>query len=328
MISSLIQYLKYPSTIPNKIAWSIICISMVIYLFPYFFFAYFSHICLDATAYSPCGFFPNAIGTYFRGWKEGMMIFWFGRIMVALSQILTVGFPWPSSLLIAWIVPSIIGSCFAIFLGTFIALYRKVVYLNDALYQSQEALQKTNDQLIQLASTDPLTGILNHRVLIETLETTLANRPTPDTPCSLLFVDLDHFKSLNDTLGHAAGDQILQEFACLTQSLIGTQGVLGRWGGEEFAIILPESSQEKAARLAEQVRLKVSAHRFSVGSDVQVTCSIGVATLPTDAETQNQLIEKADQAMYAVKHLGRNQVHLASEMLTLNLLPHHSEEAA
>jgi diguanylate cyclase (GGDEF)-like protein len=137
--------------------------------------------------------------------------------------------------------------------------------------------------------------------------------------CSLLFLDLDHFKALNDGYGHIAGDAVLSEFADLLGAKLRRMDTVGRWGGEEFVALLPELDAGEALALAEEVRAAVAAHTFSVGGGLHLTCSVGVASTPEHAQECEGLLSAADHAMYAAKRFGRNQVRVADDPAVLAL---------
>ncbi len=189
--------------------------------------------------------------------------------------------------------------------------------LQKELHAKNRRLSETNMQLQALATTDPLTGLANHRALIAALEHELARAYRYHHPCSILFLDIDHFKALNDSYGHAVGDSVLRDFASLVQQNLRESDQLGRWGGEEFLAILPETGAQEAGRISERARSAVAAHAFTMGGGMSLTCSIGVATFPDDAGDRDGLVTCADQAMYAAKRLGRNQVRTASDPATL-----------
>ena len=184
---------------------------------------------------------------------------------------------------------------------------------NHELIASNRALEAANLRLESLVTTDPLTNLLNHRAIMSAFDQEVERARRFGRIFSVLFIDLDHFKAINDSYGHAAGDTTLKEFAGLIR--IGLRGVdvLGRWGGEEFLAILPEIGVDEAAACAERIRETVASFRFSVGGGSHLTCSIGVASYPVHADSRGLLIELADHAMYAAKHLGRNQVRRADE---------------
>lgn len=191
--------------------------------------------------------------------------------------------------------------------------------LQNELGAKNRILSETNTRLQALATSDPLTGLANHRALIAALEHELARAYRYRHECSILFVDIDHFKALNDSYGHAVGDSVLRDFAVLLQQQIREIDVPGRWGGEEFLVILPETGEQEARLISERARSAVGAHAFTMGGGMSLTCSIGVATFPVDARDRDGLVICADLAMYAAKKLGRNQVRSASDPATLAL---------
>ena len=173
-------------------------------------------------------------------------------------------------------------------------------------------------RIAEQATTDGLTGLCNHRHFYELLERALAERPDGATPLSLLMIDLDDFKQLNDTYGHVAGDEVLRAVA----TIIGAQirsGVdrAARYGGEEFAVIMPHrplsaaeggDSEGEALRVAERIRAAVEAARFSVqDTEARLTVSIGMATCPSAATTMDGLVAHADAALYEAKRGGKNR---------------------
>ncbi|MBV9281290.1 MAG: diguanylate cyclase [Chloroflexi bacterium] len=199
-------------------------------------------------------------------------------------------------------------------------LYRAAV-ANAARLQAAEAelrannraLAEANTRLESLATTDPLTNLPNHRAVVAAIDHELERAHRYNRSFALLFIDIDHFKSLNDGCGHSAGDAALREFAAVVQSALRGSDVLGRWGGEEFVVILPETDPDGAAAIAERLRALVAGHPLSLASGPRLTCSIGVAHFPFDVRDREGLIEMADRAMYAAKRLGRNQVRLTGD---------------
>jgi diguanylate cyclase (GGDEF)-like protein len=131
------------------------------------------------------------------------------------------------------------------------------------------------------------------------------------TRVSVLFLDLDRFKSLNDRFGHAAGDRALREFAAVVRTALRAEDVFGRWGGEEFVALLPGTDRLPARAIAQRICDSVATHTFRTVGGTNVTCSIGVATYPLDARDLGSLVEAADTAMYAAKQRGRNRVIVA-----------------
>jgi diguanylate cyclase (GGDEF)-like protein len=163
-----------------------------------------------------------------------------------------------------------------------------------------------------LALTDPLTGLQNRRSLFELgrVEFSRANLMNRSFCCMML--DLDHFKQINDDYGHAVGDQVLQEFAIRCKNSIRQVDLIGRYGGEELTIFMPETDRGTALQVAERLRLSVEAVPIqTTNGKVNLTVSIGVAAkdeYTTDLET---LIARADQAMYIAKHKGRNCIAMS-----------------
>jgi two-component system cell cycle response regulator len=168
-------------------------------------------------------------------------------------------------------------------------------------------LSRAHGALAALATTDPLTGLANHRAMVDSLDRELERARRYRRDCALLFVDLDHFKALNDSLGHGAGDRVLGEVGELLTRELRAIDVVGRWGGEEFVVLLPELERDAALGVAERLRVAIADYLFAGAGGAHLTCSIGVAGFPADGITRDELLHRADRAMYAAKSLGRNQ---------------------
>jgi diguanylate cyclase (GGDEF)-like protein len=169
------------------------------------------------------------------------------------------------------------------------------------------------------ALIDPLTGIANRRAFLEQASDLLSRQSNPGRPWAVLLLDLDHFKSINDRFGHAIGDQILQIFAGTTQSKLGPQDLIGRLGGEEFAIVLCDANREKALAIAEQIRSTFAEAAATVdGCAVHSTVSVGVVVEEGHSADISTALSQADQALYYAKARGRNRVELASLDLVLD----------
>jgi len=164
-----------------------------------------------------------------------------------------------------------------------------------------------------LSVTDDLTQLYNSRFLSQVLRRETKRAARSGRPLSLLFIDLDGFKSINDAHGHLFGSRALVEAAAVMRSCARETDALARFGGDEFALVLPETGSEGAFAVGERVRDKIAAHRFLSGDglDIRLTVSVGVATLPDVARSAEQLIQAADQAMYWVKDHGRNGIYVA-----------------
>jgi len=163
-----------------------------------------------------------------------------------------------------------------------------------------------------LALTDPLTGLQNRRSLFEVgrLEFARAHRMERAFACMML--DLDHFKQVNDTYGHPIGDQVLREFARRCKVSVREVDLVGRYGGEELVILLPETERKTAMQVAERLRVSIAAAPIIVsGIEISMTVSIGVATKDENTLHLETLIARADQAMYIAKHKGRNRVAMS-----------------
>lgn len=168
-------------------------------------------------------------------------------------------------------------------------------------------------ELNRLATMDALTGIGNRRVFYTRAESELARCRRKDTPLSVLMIDLDRFKSINDALGHAAGDDTLRRFAALVHPHLREYDFFARLGGEEFAVLLPDATEEVAVAIAERLRELTEAEHLPVaGFPTLTTASIGVAQLHKKENSIDQLMQRADQALYAAKSGGRNRVVAAS----------------
>lgn len=182
---------------------------------------------------------------------------------------------------------------------------------NDQLREQQEQLRIANEQLQALATTDGLTGLKNHRTFKERLAEEFERATRYHLPLSLMLLDVDHFKSFNDTHGHPAGDEVLKRVAKhLTETTRSTDFV-ARYGGEEFVVLLPFTHQVAAMALAERTRAAIENAKWDLRA---VTASFGVATLNADTNSGSMLVEFADNALYHSKGTGRNRVTHASEL--------------
>jgi diguanylate cyclase (GGDEF)-like protein len=166
------------------------------------------------------------------------------------------------------------------------------------------------------AQTDPLTGVLNRRSLIERLEVACARAKARGLPIALLFIDLDHFKQINDTFGHQAGDACLRGIIDPIHAELRQSDVIGRYGGEEFVVILSSADAAAATPIAQRIVERVADIRVSgFGEPISVTCSIGIAASDTLGIWGEPLLAQADAAVYVAKRSGRNQIHLAPPVL-------------
>jgi two-component system, cell cycle response regulator len=173
--------------------------------------------------------------------------------------------------------------------------------------------------LRKLATYDYLTGLHNRAAILAELERGCERVSRLNVPVNLVMVDVDHFKKINDTYGHPFGDKVLAELAKCMVSEVRSYEAVGRYGGEEFLIVLAGCNELGAGMQAERVRRRVEANRFNIqGTKIEVTVSLGVASsCQIERPTQELLIELADAAMYRAKHGGRNRVELASVALPM-----------
>ncbi len=192
------------------------------------------------------------------------------------------------------------------------------LWVRGALQAVREAnradeLDHLYQELARVAETDPVTGLPNHRVIMNhVLEEIIQCEQTHQT-CAILFVDLDHFKQINDTWGHLVGDAVLHEVGQRLHMVISSAGIVGRYGGEEFAIVLKGVDLPHACQIAEQARIAIAAHECIWKAENKeigliVTASIGVAIYGLHGTIPMTLLQQADQAMYYAKQHGRNRV--------------------
>lgn len=180
----------------------------------------------------------------------------------------------------------------------------------------RDELIDKNSRLYELSIRDEMTGLYNHRHLIERGEYCIAEANRYKKPLSFLMVDIDHFKPINDNFGHPFGDFVLSGIADLLQSQLRGCDIISRYGGEEFAILMPSTNIEDATAVAEKLRKKVASHFFDHnGTKHQVTISIGIDQYHHDEDTVMQLISRADKALYHSKENGRNRVSIASSII-------------
>ncbi len=184
--------------------------------------------------------------------------------------------------------------------------------------RATEPEAKYAHQMYQVALRDGLTGAYNRRYLDERLLSEMAFATRHHMPLALLMLDLDHFKQVNDTFGHQAGDAVLQRFYALLEEVVRTEDLVARYGGEEFAVLCRESDEGSAAIVAERLRRTVEKTEFVYdGQPIVVTVSIGIATsLDVGVDGPESLVRQADLALYGAKRAGRNCWRVASRAVT------------
>ena len=187
-----------------------------------------------------------------------------------------------------------------------IAVGYRVKGLQQALADKLHKLETATVTISRLARTDELTGLHNRRSFNEIFALALSAARRHGYPLSLICIDLDHFKAVNDTFGHSVGDLVLKDFSKLMLEMVRDEDVAARWGGEEFIILLAHSDCEAAAALAERIRSSFEQNP-SRATLLVMTASFGVAQLQ-EGEQEDALIRRSDEALYRAKHEGRNRV--------------------
>jgi len=169
---------------------------------------------------------------------------------------------------------------------------------------------RIRETMHNLAATDGLTGLWNHRRMHDLLRDEMRRASRYLRPLSVLMLDVDSFKAFNDTYGHPQGDQLLRSIASILHANVRNVDFLGRYGGEEFLIVLPETAKDDACRLAERIRCAVEEQAFVIveGEAIRRTVSVGVASYPEDALNPDELVQRADEALYRAKRAGKNRV--------------------
>jgi len=202
-------------------------------------------------------------------------------------------------------------------LVTFIILaiiFRQDVAQRQLERRRAQEVERLNESLRQIAATDELTGLFNYRRFQEALLKEVERARRFGRPLSLLFIDIDEFKAVNDRFGHQVGDVVLAQLAALLSQNLRIVDTVCRYGGEEFSILLPETTSDGATVAAERIRSLIANHDFGLDEpNYRITVSIGVASFNPATDDPASLVRRADQAMYAAKQAGRNCVRLAGQ---------------
>jgi diguanylate cyclase (GGDEF)-like protein len=188
--------------------------------------------------------------------------------------------------------------------ATYFALHRFTI-LNQRLTREIEIRKKLERELIIAATVDKLTQIYNRRKLEEIIQAEIERAKRYNSPLSLIMIDLDDFKMVNDTHGHQTGDNILKAVAGILKTNIRTTDAAGRWGGEEFMIVVPATALDNARGLAEKIRHIIASHRFDQAC--AITISLGLAQMFL-GDSFDTFINRADDALYRAKNRGKNRV--------------------
>jgi diguanylate cyclase (GGDEF)-like protein len=182
-----------------------------------------------------------------------------------------------------------------------------------ARVQSALRFKHQQDKLKEMAMKDSLTGLYNHALLIEFLEQEIKRQERNGKNISFVMLDIDYFKKINDTYGHLCGDIVLKELANILTNSVRTCDIIGRYGGEEFGIVLPDVSLEASLNICERIREKVQNYRFNTGTEfIGITISMGLCHVPANNTAKfAEIIKKADEALYIAKDEGRNRVEVS-----------------
>lgn len=177
-------------------------------------------------------------------------------------------------------------------------------------HRLNQDLQRSNQQVLKLSQVDGLTQLLNHATFMKRIEAQVEHSHRHEHPCSMLMLDIDHFKLVNDNYGHQQGDAVLSQLGQLLKEAVRAGDIAARYGGEEFAVLMPDTALDSAQILAERIRTQTEILK-PLGEKHPITISIGAAELKPE-ESTGQLISRADNALYAAKKSGRNRVCLGT----------------
>jgi diguanylate cyclase (GGDEF)-like protein len=196
-----------------------------------------------------------------------------------------------------------------------------IILLIAGLARQRSRLTSLNGELARLAAVDPLTGLRNRRAIEEFLHDALSAARRHEQSLSLLVIDVDHFKTFNDRLGHRGGDAVLAHTARVLEGALRAEDAIGRWGGEEFLVVLPDTDEDGAVRATDRLRVALAADQphEAAGRALPVTVTIGVAEWRQ--EDMNELISRADGALYGGKAAGRDIAKVSTVMAAVTELP-------
>lgn len=209
-----------------------------------------------------------------------------------------------------WLIGTMLGIVLLVWLVIMLSAKNVVNQVYDRLIRTVTE----RDSYRKQSQHDALTELLNQTAFYQALERDIEGCRTSDRTLTVLMIDIDHFKKVNDTYGHLAGDAVLRGISRLLSESARPRDSVARYGGEEFAIILPQTTLADAYRVAERIRASADAKEFVVaGSTLHVTLSIGIANFPQDGSTSEQLVGAADSALYRAKERGRNRIVVAPD---------------
>ena len=189
----------------------------------------------------------------------------------------------------------------------------RIKFLQDELRKKNDELKEMLTQVETLSNADPLTGLLNRRRFDAILQPEFSKAMRYKTPLSYMMIDVDHFKAVNDTHGHAIGDEVIKDVAGIIKWSIRDVDTACRWGGEEFTVLTPMTPQDKAGLLAQRILKAVSEYSFAGAHGVKLTVSIGIAdSAGPGIDSVNKLIQAADIALFRAKKNGRNRIEVGA----------------
>lgn len=190
-------------------------------------------------------------------------------------------------------------------------LFQQIIREKKKSEQALIELKVVNQKLEELAATDSLTRVANRREFMKRSEEEMSRSSRNSTDLCLMVIDFDHFKEINDQYGHQAGDKVLQDFVKLAKEVMRPSDLLGRIGGEEFALLLPETNIRSAVKVAERLRQHIEEESIVIGSkSIKLTISIGVAEYQPKVDTVKKWLHRADEFLYQAKDHGRNRVEV------------------
>ena len=181
-----------------------------------------------------------------------------------------------------------------------------------SLFMQERKIREISERITYISQTDEITGIYNRRKCMGELEEQAALSKRYDTPFSIALLDIDNFKEVNDSLGHITGDRVLKVFADFLRTNLRETDIFGRWGGDEFIIIIPQCGAESAYKFLERLRGKIEEHNF--GENERMTFSAGVSAYAS-GQSVSDIVNNADRALYVSKELGRNRISLYDDSM-------------
>jgi two-component system, cell cycle response regulator len=316
----------------GPLSWGVILLTVVLYYLFFFSKATPGMTMEQLMPFGGCSLLPIIIGAWRKGWR-GALFAWFLLVPATiLNGIFAYGATWISPVNRVPLLTLIIAT---LGVGLAAGQFRSTSYRLGIAYHK---LAEAHAIIQKQALTDALTGLPNHRAIMDQLEKELDRARIYGRSFSLLFFDADRFKHVNDTYGHGVGDAVLCQIGKRAGSILRGGDTLGRFGGEEFVVLLPEADAHEAADVAERIRATIAAGSVVLSEEegsIAVTVSIGLATHPSDGTSEKELLSQADEAMYIAKHLGRNQVrtaedarHMSTDIEMMALLQHEGQHEA